>query len=313
MNSLTQDADRSAISVSVVICTLNRQAIVRDTARKLAGQDYKDCEFLIVDQTAERDLELEAIVSQLGSRFRYLRIPKPNLPAARNVGIRNTSGEIILFIDDDVDPDNDLVSLHVRVHQEQQNVGVVAGLLVNIDRPLEEALESCRRSFNVPEVKTGGLFDVSIAVGGNMSYLRPALVCAGFFDENFRGCGLCEDTDASERVALKGYRILLDCRIRLRHLNLTSGGCELRNEAQQHRLYVEQFELTMYRFIKRFMLKPKVESVLALLATIRQFMLNRPLLKQGFMAVIRRQFECMRSITRVMKWVYSWATQQPSS
>ena len=97
------------IKVSVVLCTLNRQAIVRNTIKKLASQTYSNSEFLILDQTAARDPALENTVNELGAAFRYIRLPKPNLPAARNEGVRNTSGEIILFIDDDVDPDNDLV------------------------------------------------------------------------------------------------------------------------------------------------------------------------------------------------------------
>ena len=298
--------DQTAPSVSVIICTLNRQAIVKDLVKKLDAQNYQNCHFLVVDQTQGRDFELEAIITQLGPRFSYRQLPKPSLPAARNVGIRSTSGEIILFIDDDVDPYNDLVGLHVRTYLENQNVGVVAGLLVNIDRPIDQALEDCRRSFNVPDVTKGGVFDVRIAVGGNMSYLRKALIEAGIFDENFGGCAFCEDTDASERVGLKNYRVLLDSRIRLRHLNLMSGGCELRNEDEQRRVHIEKFELTIYRFVKRFMLNPSWESVCALFGTVRQFTLNRPLLKQGLVAVARRQVICLRSLIRAAGWVYNW-------
>jgi GT2 family glycosyltransferase len=282
---------------------------VQDLVNTLAAQDYQNCHFLVVDQTLGRNLELEAIIARLGSRFSYIRLPKPNLPAARNVGIRNTSGEIILFIDDDVDPYNDLIKMHVRAYLENDNVGVVAGLLVNIDRPIDEALEDCRRSFNVPDVTRGGVYDVRIAVGGNMSYLRSALIEAGMFDENFGGCALCEDTDASERVGLKNYRVLLDSRIQLRHLNLKSGGCELRNEDEQRRVYIEKFELTIYRFVKRFMLNPSWESVCALFVAIRQFTLNRPLLKQGLVAVAQRQVICLRSLIKAAGLICSWSKE----
>ena len=229
----------SEVVASVVICTLNRQEVVRNTLQKLATQDYKRSEFVIVDQTRDRNLDLETYITNLGENFKYIGLAEPNLPAARNLGIRTTSGEIVLFIDDDVEPDADLVSLHVRAHQEGHNVGAVSGLFLDIDRPLEESLEWCRKAFDVPDVTSGGTFDVSWAIGGNMSYRRTAIMDAGMFDENFRGCAIGEDNDDFERVSLKGYRVVLDCRIQLRHLNLSRGGSEVRTPSVEQRGLVQ--------------------------------------------------------------------------
>jgi len=301
------------IKVSVILCTLNRQAIVRNTVEKLASQTYSNCEFLILDQTAVRDPALENSVNELGATFRYIRLPKPNLPAARNEGVRNTSGEIILFIDDDVDPDDDLVFLHVRTHRESSNVGAVTGLFLDTDRPLEDSLEWCRKAFNVPSVTDGRVFDVSWALGGNMSYARSALTQAGLFDENFRGCAIGEDNDASERVALKGYRLLLDCRIQLRHLHLATGGCDVRNASEQERVQSEHFELNMYRFLKKFLMKPSFASTLTLFRLLRQFTISRTLLRKGPRAILRREIETARILTRVFLMIYSWHTTSHNS
>jgi GT2 family glycosyltransferase len=301
------------IKVSVILCTFNRQAIVRNTVGKLASQTYRNCEFLIIDQTATRDLTLENTINELGATFRYIRLPKPNLPAARNEGIRNSSGDIILFIDDDVDPDNDLVFLHVRTHRDSSNVGVVTGLCLDVDRPFEDSLEWCRKAFNVPSVTDGRVFDVTWAMGGNMSYARSALIHAGLFDENFRGCAIGEDNDASERVALKGYRILLDCRIQLKHLHLATGGCDVRNANEQDRVQSEHFELNMYRFLKRFLMNPSFASTLTLFRLFRQFTISRTLLRKGPRAILRREIETARILTRVFLMIYSWHTTSHNS
>jgi len=301
------------VKVSVVIATINRQLIVRDTVRMLATQDYENSEFVVIDQTAERDSELESLICELGPKFKYIRLAEPNLPAARNLGIRSTSGEIILFIDDDVEPDADLVSLHVRAHQEGLNVGAVSGLFLNADRPLEQSLEWCRKAFDVPDVSSGGVFDVSWAIGGNMSYRRSAIMDAGMFDENFRGCAIGEDNDASERVRLKGYRIVLDCRIQLRHLNLSRGGCEVRNPAEERRVHAEHFELGLYRFMKKFKMDPCWESALTMLALLRRYTMSRSLIRQGVRAIIERETECVAIIGRVLKSLRHSPWSNPSN
>jgi GT2 family glycosyltransferase len=278
----------------------------------LAAQDYPHCGFIVVDQTEGRDFQLEKQIESLGTRFKYIRMEKPNLPAARNVGIRNASGELILFIDDDVVLGHDFVSLHARAHREGRNVGAVTGLVLDTDRPIEESFEWCRRAFGVPDVKGGGVFEVSWAFGGNTSYLRSALMDAGLFDEHFRGCAIGEDNDLSERVKRKGYRLLLDTRIQMQHLHLSSGGCEVRNVIEQKRVYVEHFELNLYRFMKRFAMRPSFQSAYIVLTTLRTFSLSRSLLRQGIRAVIQREVECVGIVARVVKavCVSLWSTQR---
>jgi glycosyltransferase involved in cell wall biosynthesis len=48
-----------------------------------------------------------------GDRIRYIRLPEPNLPAARNAGICAAKGDIILFVDDDVRIEPDYIAAHV--------------------------------------------------------------------------------------------------------------------------------------------------------------------------------------------------------
>jgi GT2 family glycosyltransferase len=228
-------------------------------------------------------------------------LAEPNLPRARNVGIHNSSGELVLFVDDDVIVDNDFISRHVMAHTEGRNIGAVTGLVIDTDRPEEASLEWCRKAFNVPDVTSSRIFDVSWAFGGNTSYRRTALIDAGLFDVYFRGCAIGEDNDASERVIRSGYRIVLDTRIRLQHLHIAGGGCEVRNPAERQRALIEQFELTMYRVIKRFFAAPSFESITILLSTLRQYTISRSLFRQGAGAVIRRELDCIRALVRILK------------
>src|SRR5882762_11172627 len=89
--------------MSVVIPTYNRGSILADTLRMVLQQDYDDYEIIVVDQSTECSPEVEEVIATAAEKIRYLRLHVPNLPAARNAGVRAATGDIIAFIDDDVE------------------------------------------------------------------------------------------------------------------------------------------------------------------------------------------------------------------
>jgi cellulose synthase/poly-beta-1,6-N-acetylglucosamine synthase-like glycosyltransferase len=70
------------------------------------------------------------------SRFKYIHT-KPALTYQRNVGVRNSSGDIIFFLDDDIVLDKDFIKEIVKVFEKdcEKKVGGVMGNMVNIRRP----------------------------------------------------------------------------------------------------------------------------------------------------------------------------------
>src|SRR4051794_25606038 len=91
-------------AVSVVIPTYNRGPFLERTIRSLVGQSYPadKLEVIVVDdgsmdgtgQILERCQETSACL-------RVLRQAKHGPATARNLGIQQSHGEIILFMDDD--------------------------------------------------------------------------------------------------------------------------------------------------------------------------------------------------------------------
>jgi exo-beta-1,3-glucanase (GH17 family) len=87
--------------VSVVVCSANGANTIRDTLDRLSLVDYPDYEVIVVDDGSTD--ETAAIASEYD--VNCINIANGGLGAARNVGWRAASGEIVAYIDDDAYPD----------------------------------------------------------------------------------------------------------------------------------------------------------------------------------------------------------------
>lgn len=85
--------------VSVVILTLNSEPYIERCLRSLQRQTFADFEALIVD--AGSTDRTEAIAAQFDARFKWLSLPRSDMGAARNHGMRMSEGEFLCFLDSD--------------------------------------------------------------------------------------------------------------------------------------------------------------------------------------------------------------------
>lgn len=99
MNSETTFPHR----ISVIIPTYNRSQFLAESITSVLDQDYwqdfSDWEFLVVDDGSTDDTE--ELVRSFGSRIAYVRQPHSGVSAARNLGLRLTTGEYVAFLDSD--------------------------------------------------------------------------------------------------------------------------------------------------------------------------------------------------------------------
>lgn len=92
--------------ISVVICTYNRHALLKETLTSLVRQEVKNIkhEVIVVDNNStDRTKEVvEDFQRRQPHVFRYAFEPKQGLSHARNRGVAEARGEVIAFTDDDV-------------------------------------------------------------------------------------------------------------------------------------------------------------------------------------------------------------------
>src|SRR5579863_73198 len=118
------DPRQEPMKVSVVIPTYNRCPILSRSVAAYFQQSVPPAEILVVDDgSSDATPDVAARLAAPASPappgavpVRYFRQPNRGPGAARNTGIREAAGELILFTDDDIVPAADLVARHVAWH-----------------------------------------------------------------------------------------------------------------------------------------------------------------------------------------------------
>lgn len=204
------------MSISVILPTYNRAETLRKTLRGYAEQigDHEILEVLVVDDGSIDHTSLVVEESRKTSLhpIRYLRQKNGGLAAARNHGIREARGELILFGDDDIIPSSKMVAEHLAWHRRYPaaNIGVLG--LVNWapevhPTPFMEWSGSYGPQFNFGLFQAGMEVDYWHAYFCNTSVKSDFLKRNGIFNEIFRKYGW-EDLELSYRLYQHGYRVL---------------------------------------------------------------------------------------------------------
>ena len=88
--------------VSAVICTRNRADLIGTAVSSVLANSYPSFDLLVVDQSTDgRSGEIVRGLAAQHPNLRYTHTEKAGLSRAYNLGIRETTGEILAFTDDD--------------------------------------------------------------------------------------------------------------------------------------------------------------------------------------------------------------------
>jgi len=224
---------------SVIIPTYQRETVLCDTLDSLLAQDYPHYEVIVVDQTQTHQPDTEQRLTELAQAGRITRyiVTWASLPAARNLGIERSSGEIVLFIDDDVVLPPGYLQAHAHTFVERPDVGAVAGRVfdrmklaeqkdLEIDYLPPEAMDPGIAWYHIDLVHTTQPQQVLTARGCNMSFRRVLFSQFGLrFDERFYGSAVREESDFCLHIRQTGYIIWYSPEAHLVHLGEETGGC----------------------------------------------------------------------------------------
>lgn len=120
------------LRTSVVVITKDRPHHIVNLLRSLTRQTQTPDEVLIVIDGASRASYLE-VISEYGSQLplRMVVEDTPGIPAARNRGIQEMTGDILLFTDDDCVADPRWVENMVKPFYQNPYIGVVGGEILS--------------------------------------------------------------------------------------------------------------------------------------------------------------------------------------
>jgi glycosyltransferase involved in cell wall biosynthesis len=102
-----------------VIPTYGRDQVLMETIRYVLTQQPAPAELIVVDQTPEHEQQTTVQLRQLDEQgqIRWLRLTQPSITAAMNRGLLETSSPVVLFLDDDLIPAENLIEAHWQAHQ----------------------------------------------------------------------------------------------------------------------------------------------------------------------------------------------------
>ncbi len=190
-------------TVGVVIPTYNRGWVVREAIDSVLEQTCQDFELVVVDDGSDDDTP--AILDEYGDKIRVLRQNNKGVSAARNAGIRETSGEFIALLDSD--------DFWTPKKLEKQMAFFRSRPDALICQTQETWIRNGRRvnPKNRHQKPSGMIFEPSLSlclVSPSAAMFKRELIDEiGLFDESLPAC---EDYDLWLRVATKYPIYLVD-------------------------------------------------------------------------------------------------------
>ena len=194
------------MKVSVIVPTFNRRAVIERTLPTVLDQTFPAGEYeVIVVVDGSTDGTAEALRSLAPSvRLRVLEQSNRGLPAARNAGLSSAVGELVLFLDDDLFCERNLVAEHVAGHDATRadEKLVISGPILILPESPETLATKWQRTIADDYYSRLGREGVSCPadayVGANASARRDVLAAVGGFDERFFFA--CEDWELGLRM-----------------------------------------------------------------------------------------------------------------
>jgi glucosyl-dolichyl phosphate glucuronosyltransferase len=213
---------------SIVIPTRNRSKDLYELLTSLIAQDFQSYEVVIIDDSSTQSCDIKinnllATFKKIGKSIKYVKGCGDGLPRARNIGLDKSKGDAILFLDDDVVLESEVLS---TINNFFVNHSEALGVQVNIISPYAEQKSFLVRVFNILNrlflltsyepnkllVQRSGisifprpLTNVIIAqrMSGCCCCFRRNVFSEFRFDENLKKYASMEDIDFSFRVYKK--------------------------------------------------------------------------------------------------------------
>ncbi len=208
------------MKVTVVIPTYNRPGLAENLKRQIL-QYSPNCEVFIIDQSGSGE---------------------PNTSRAKNEGLRKSTGEIIIFFDDDVEITKDTIPAHIKEYEDPNVIGV-SGRVINDGESVPSSNDVVTGETNNYLTKFNKSFwstkkqTVEFVYGCNMSFRKKVLLAVTGFDEKWpTPLSAFEEIDLSFRAGKFGL-ISFSPYALVYHHRAISGGTRLDRKGRDTQYY----------------------------------------------------------------------------
>jgi GT2 family glycosyltransferase len=219
--------NKNKIKISIILVSYNRRTYLEDTIRYCLSQTYKDFEIIVVD-ASEQGLKLsEDFISLYVDKLNYINWDEVgNISKQRNAGIKASKGEFVLFLDDDVKFDENLLETILRRFSEL-NADALTGIIEASHRKVSKEVKV---DTSDPMLYLGQpsfhqndfLVQTYLVSAACFAVSRKALLAIGGFDEQV--LGVFDDSDVGIRLTNAGYLVYHDNAFSVFHFAAKNSG-----------------------------------------------------------------------------------------
>ena len=206
--------------ISIVVPTYRRETVLTETIAHLLELDPRPAEILVVDQTEMHQEAVECALRnwEAAGAIRLLRLVEPSITRAMNCGLCEARQNSVLFVDDDIIPEPDLIQSH-WVALERTGAALIAGRVI---QPWHEGKDlSKQEGFHFASTQAGWIHDF---MGGNFAVRREIALELGGFDEQFVSVAYNFESEFAYRLRKAGHRIFYEPSASVHHLRASEGG-----------------------------------------------------------------------------------------
>ena len=208
--------------LSIIICTYNREKYIGPLLDSIAKNDYPttDYEIVLVDNNCTdntREVCEQFAAAHKEVAFRYVIESEQGLSAARNKGIKEAKGDIIIYVDDDALVDSDYIRIyaeHFAAHTDTMAAGGPIEPLYETQEPAwmspyTKALLTAWMNYGnqVREYPKG-----RYPGGGNAAYRKVVFDKVGLFNTELGRKGnlllASEEKDIFDKMKAQGMKVL---------------------------------------------------------------------------------------------------------
>ena len=197
--------------VSVIIPTYRRRDHLQKVLDQLALQTRQPSEVIVVDASPATDRLDEEAISGYPRWLRYLVVPESgNISRQRNAGLQRSTGDIVLFLDDDVEFGPDLIAAYLDAFRETRAAGINGLVLLPNEKRSTEPKFLKPLAIEYPGAPNyqafEGIRETDVICTASFAAARRALLKVGGFDEQIYGS--LDDVDLGIRMREAGFRVI---------------------------------------------------------------------------------------------------------
>ncbi|MGG1876576.1 glycosyltransferase family 2 protein [Paenibacillus campinasensis] len=213
------------MTISVIIPTYHRVEALMNCMDGLLKQSRYPDEIIFVVRSTDDDT-LQALSLRNLPNQTIALVEKSGLIHALNTGVQHSTGAIVVLTDDDTIPHSDWLEKIEQHYIQRPEVGGVGGRdIVHLrgepipaQRQEVGVIKPYGRIIGNHHVGLGGVREVDILKGANMSYRRAAIEGLRF-DENLKGTGaqVHNELEFSLSVKKQGWKLIYDPEVCVDH------------------------------------------------------------------------------------------------